>query len=67
MCQRVSFVFGCNLSNQDLEESYFGNNFEDEDYDNFTSFSEDANANGFTIINYDEVAEEYKKNKEKKD
>ena len=67
MCQRVSFVFGCNLSNQDFEESYFGNNFEDEDCDNFTSFSEDANANGFTIINYDEVAEEYKKNKEKKD
>ena len=67
MCQRVSFVFGCNLSNQDFEESYFGNNFEDEDYDSFTSFSEDANANGFTIINYDEVAEEYKKNKEKKD
>ena len=67
MCQRVSFVFGCNLSNQDFEESYFGNNFEDEDYDNFTNFSEDANSNGFTIINYDEVAEEYKKNKEKKD
>ena len=56
MCQRVSFVFGCNLSNQDFEESYFGNNFEDEDYDNFTNFSE--NTNGFTLINYDEVAEE---------
>ena len=65
MCQRVSFVFGCNLSNQDFEESYFGNDFEDEDYDNFTNFSE--NTNGFTLINYDEVAEEYKKNKEKKD
>ena len=25
------------------------------------------NTNDFTIINYDEVAEEYKKNKEKKD
>ena len=36
MCQRVSFVLRCNLSNQDFEESYFGNNFEDEDYDNFT-------------------------------
>ena len=66
MCQRVSFVFRCNLSNQDFEESYFGNNFEDEDYDNFTQISPE-NTDDFTIINYDEVAEEYKKNKEKKD
>ena len=65
MCQRVSFVFGCNLSNQDFEESYFGNNFEDEDYDNFTNFTNfSENTNGFTLINYDEVADE---NKEKKD